>query len=264
MDALDCPAAIQSSFNRNLELVYRSSSGYLRHVYFDQASQWWYDGSLFGPAAPRGIPGFVQGNRGAPGDFEVVVIDAAGAVEHWTKHNGSPWTRPPGTWYKRATIASGMAAAGPALVSSRRGLTSELEQETGRLHYVCSAGSGLRHFRYSLATTAWVQVTTFGAGSYSGPCMIESLNPTGNELAAGNLEVFVETANQVEHWMRPAPGPGNPGWTLQATFGAGVRRVIGALQGSSSVFEVYVERTDGRYQQYTRPGANWVAGPVIP
>ena len=31
-------------------------------------------------------------------------------------------------------------ASGPALVSSRRNLTSELEQETGELHYVCASG----------------------------------------------------------------------------------------------------------------------------
>lgn len=265
MDALDCPAAVQSSFNRNFELIYRSSMGQLRHIYFDQASKMWFDATLFGPSKPAGIPGFVQGNRGAPGDFEVAVMTQAGVVQHWTKHNGSPWTKPPGTWYLRAAIGSGMAAAGPALVSSRLNLTSELEQETGELHYVCSSGSDLRHFRWSAATGAWVQVAAFGANSYSGPCMIESLNSTGNELSAGNLEVFVETANQVEHWSRPVPTPGGPAtaWNLSATFGADVLRVIGALQGSASVFEVYVERTDGRYQQYSRPSAAWMAGPII-
>jgi hypothetical protein len=97
--------------------------------------------------------------------------------------------------------------------------------------------------------------------------MIESLNATGNELDAGNLEVFVPTASQVvEHWTRPAPASGGPApaWQLVATFGADVLCIVGALQGSSSVFEVYVERTDGRYQQYSRPGAAWIAGPIIP
>jgi hypothetical protein len=40
--------------------------------------------------------------------------------------------------------------------------------------------------------------------------------------------------------------------------------VIGTIQGSGSLLEVYVERTDGRYQEYTRSGFNWVAGPILP
>jgi hypothetical protein len=96
-DVLDHPATIQSSFNRNSELVYRTSFRRLRHLYFDQTSGDWYDATLLGPTDPIGIPGFVQCDRGAPGDFETVVITPAGTAEHWTKHNGAPWTRTPGT-----------------------------------------------------------------------------------------------------------------------------------------------------------------------
>jgi hypothetical protein len=265
-DAADCPAAVQSTFNRNFELVYRSTQGYLRHIYFDQASKWWFDAALFGPAKPRGIPGFVQGNRGAPGDFEVVVMTDTGDVEHWTKHNGSPWTNPPGTWTKRATLTTKATAGGPALVSSRRSLASALEQESGELHYVCASGVGLAHFKCSLPLLAWSQVAAFGAGPYSGPCMVETLDQFGDELTAGLLQLFVEKGAQIEHWVLPAPSPAlpSPTWFRMTIFGADVQRVIGALQGSSSLLEVYVERTDGRYQEYTRSGINWVAGPIIP
>lgn len=264
-DALDQPAAVQSSFNRNYELIYRSNMGNLRHIYFDQASKMWFDATLFGPAKPQGIPGFVQGNRGAPGDFEVVVMTQAGVVEHWTKHNGSPWTKPPGTWYKQATLTTKGTASGPALVSSRRNLTSELEQETGELHYVC-AGGQLLHFARSSPSGPWNQIAAFGAGPYTGPCMIETLNETGDELEAGALQLFVESGNQIEHWFMPAPSHWVPfpTWNQVTTFGADVRRVIGALQGSGSLLEVFVERTDGRYQEYTRSGINWIAGPIIP
>ena len=266
-DALDCPAVVQSTFNRNYELIYRSSYGRLRHIYYDQHSQWWFDATLLGPTNPRGIPGFVQGNRGAPGDFEVVVMTDTGAVEHWTKHNSSPWTNRPGTWYKRATLTMSGTAGGPALVSSRRNLTSELEQETGELHYVCASGSQLLHFARSSASGSWSQIAGFGgAGPYTGPCMIETLNETGDELEAGPLQLFVETGNQIEHWYLPALSHWVPfpTWNQVTTFGADVRRVIGALQGSASLLEVYVERTDGRYQEYTRSGINWVAGAIIP
>jgi hypothetical protein len=267
-DALECPSAVQSTFNRNFDVIYRSTMGSLRHIYFDQASQMWFDATLFGPPNPVLMQGFVQGSRGAPGDYEVAVMTSAGTVEHWTKHNGAPWTQPPGTWRRRAIIATGMGAAGPALVSSRLNLTSELEQERGELHYVCSAVSDLRHFRCAQATASWSQIAAFGspASLYSGPCMIESLNATGNELDAGNLDVFVETGNRVEHWTRTPPASGGPPptWQLVATFGADVECVVGALQGSSSVFEVCVQRTDQRYQQYSRPSTTWIAGPIIP
>lgn len=265
-DALDCPAAIQSSFNRNFELVYRSNLGRLRHVYYDQASHMWFDATLFGPSNPQGIPGFVQGNRGAPGDFEVVVMTSTGVVEHWTKHNGSPWTNPPGTWYKRATLATKGTASGPALVSSRRNLTSELEQETGELHYVCASTGQLNHYVRTSPAGSWSLVAAFGAGRYSGPAMIETLNETGNELEAGPLQLFVELGNEIQHWFLPAPSPWlpSPTWNQVTTFGTDVRRVIGAIQGSGSLLEVYVERTDGRYQEYTRSGINWIAGPILP
>ncbi|MDM0106557.1 C1 family peptidase [Variovorax sp. J22R24] len=265
-DALDCPAAIQSSFNRNYELVYRSSLGNLRHIYYDQASKMWFDATLFGPLQPQGIPGFVQGNRGAPGDFEVVVMTRTGVVEHWTKHNGSPWTNPPGTWYKRATLTLAGTASGPALVSSRRNLTSELEQETGELHYVCAAANQLFHFAQLAPGGSWSQIAAFGLGRYTGPCMIETLNANGNELEAGPLQLFVEVGNQIEHWFLPAPSKWRPfpTWNRVTVFGTDVRRVIGALQGSSSNLEVYVQRTDGEYQAYVRVGVNWTAGPILP
>jgi hypothetical protein len=263
-DALDCPAVVQSTFNRNYELVYRANPQSLRHVFFDQASGWWFDGALFGPSDPIGIPGFVQGNRGAPGDFEVVMLTLHGEVEHWTKHNGSPWTQPPGTWYKSGSVAqTGIVAAGPALVSSRRNISGPLEQETGELHYVAAAANELRHFR-RLPGGVWSQVAAFGSGTYTGPCMIETPS-AGDELQAGLLELFVETGNSVEHWIIPPPSPLVPFtiWARTATFGSDVRRVIGALLGSNANLEVYVERTDGRYQRYERVGANWTAGPII-
>ena len=295
-DALDCPAVVQSTFNRNFELIYRSSLDGLSHIYYDQAIGWWFNATgptdiqfgpiqsiatgatdtRFGPMRPRGIPGFVQGNRGAPGDFEVVVLTHTGTVEHWTKHNSSPWTHPPGTWYKRGTLPVSATAGGPALVSSRVNLKGELELNTGELHYVCASGNSLLHFRLPSPSGTWAQIDSFGtgAGPYSGPCMIETLNAKGNELSVGPLQLFVETGGQVEHWYRAAPTQWGQRstWNRITVFGNHVKRVIGALQGGSSLLEVFVERTDwghgqypghGHYQGYTRSGSNWVPGPLI-
>jgi hypothetical protein len=75
----------------------------------------------------------------------------------------------------------------------------------------------------------------------------------------------VETGGQIEHWFRAAPSPWRPSttWNRLTVFGVDVKRVIGALQGSSSLLEVYVERTDGLCQEYTRSGINWIPGPII-
>jgi hypothetical protein len=263
---------VQSTFNRNMELVYRSSFGRLSRIYYDQASQQWFNTTgppniRFGPVDPRGIPGFAQGNRGAPGDFEIVVMTKSAGVQHWTKHNSSPWTHPPGTWYFQETVTSAGTAGGPGLVSSRLNLSGDLELNVGELHYVCAADTRLLHFRRTSASASWAQVDDFssGAGTYSGPCMIETLNAQGDELGAGPLELFVETGGQVEHWRRPVPTLTSPSstWQQDTPFGVNVKRVIGALQGSSSLLEVFVERTDNAYQGFTRSGMNWIAGPLI-
>ena len=130
---------VQSTFNRNFDLLYRTSNsgtgnGEIRHVYFDQYERDWLDATTFGPPDPLGVAGFVQGNRGAPGDFEAVIMRQSGAIEHWTKHNSWPWTEPPAIRYSRSQIDTGLAFAGAALVQSRLGVSGPMESGQGELH----------------------------------------------------------------------------------------------------------------------------------
>ncbi|MCA1570029.1 MAG: hypothetical protein LC798_06840 [Chloroflexi bacterium] len=146
-DAVDVPAVVQSSFNRNYELLYRCSENTLHHAYFDQASGWWFDARQIagGGAALTdavGIPGFIQSDRGAPGDFEAVAVTRSGSAQHWTKHNGAPWDRPSGQWYRRQTFGTGFAFSGPSLVQSRLGLAGFPENGRGELHYVAATATG--------------------------------------------------------------------------------------------------------------------------
>jgi hypothetical protein len=261
-DAVDCPAAAQSTFNRNYELVYRSTYNQLRHVFFDQAGGLWQDATIFGPANPQGIPGFVQGNRGAPGDFEVVVLNSGGQLEHWTKHNSWPWTQNPGDWSHGATFGSGIAFAGPALVQSSIGVTGYPENGTGDLHYVATSSSGImEHFHR--ASGAWSPVTAFGQGITSGPCMIESSFGMNDETGTGNFELCVAVGGQIQHWWRPNNPPGQ--WAQSATFGVNVNRVVALIQSSfSSDLEVIAERTDLHFQHYYRDvTGTWNTGPII-
>ena len=260
-DVLDCPAAVNSSFNRNYELVYRTKYRNLRHVYFDQASRDWYDATLFGPLDPVGIPGFVQSNRGAPGDFEIVAITRAGTAEHWTKHNGAPWTMLPGTWYRRAVFGADFAFSGPSLVQSRLGVGGVPENGQGELHYVGAAFDGsLQH--WVLRGSQWLRLGTFGQGAISGPCLIEGTYGAGNEAGVGNFELCVAVGGSIEHWWRHNASLGP--WNRSATFGTDVRRVVGLLQSSFGTnLELIAERTDGHFQHYWRDGAGWHAGAIV-
>ncbi|WP_327654346.1 C1 family peptidase [Streptomyces sp. NBC_00483] len=263
-DALDCPAAIQSTFNRDFELVYRSNYRKLRHVYYDQSSGWWNDATLFGPTDPVGIPGFVQSNRGAPGDFEVVVVTQDGRAHHLTKHNSAPWTHTPGEWYERQVFGDGIALGGPSLVQSKLGMTGSPENEQGELHYVCTAVDGqLLHFRRALAAIGWTLIGTFGQNATGAPCLIESTYGAGDDAGIGNFELCVPIAGgQIEHWWRynSSPGP----WNRSAVFGTGIRRVIGLLQSTYGTnLELIAERTDGQYQHYWRGTSGWSAGPLV-
>ncbi len=261
-DALDCPAAVQSSFNRNYELVYRGRyNGQLRHVYFDQSAGWWFDATLFGPPDPVGMPGFVQRNRGAPGDFEVVVVTQSGQAQHWTKHNSAPWTRPPGQWYQRGVVGTGIGFGGPSLVQSKLGLAGVPENGRGELHYVATlTGGQMRHFRRSGGR--WRTVATFGAGATSGPCLIEGTYGAGDDTGVGNFELCVTVGEQIEHWWRHNASLSD--WSRGAVFGDGVRRVVGLLQGTYATnLELVAERTDGNYQHYWRDGVGWHPGPLI-
>lgn len=263
-DALDCPAALQSTFNRNFELVYRTTFRRLRHVYFDQAGGLWNDATIFGPIDPIGIPGFIQSNRGAPGDFEVIVVTQGGRAEHWTKHNSAPWTHPPGEWYLQERFGSTIMYGGPALVQSKLGAAGSPENGSGGLHYVCTGTNGqMQHWRRpGPGVGSWSLLGTFGQNTTSAPCMIEGTYGAGNEMGVGNFELCVAVGNQIEHWWRHNASQGP--WNRSAVFGADVRRVIGLIQSTYATnLEVIAERTDGRYQHYWRDASGWHTGVII-
>jgi hypothetical protein len=264
---LDPPAVVQSTFNRNFEIIYRSDAAALRHVYFDQAAGMWTDGGLFGPSDGRGIPGFVQSSRGAPGDFEVVILRWSGQLEHWTKHNSFPWSiHRPGDWYLKEAFGSSMLIGGSGLVQTRHGVTSEIENGTGELHYVCVGPRGqIYHWsRPGPDTGSWSIKTWFGTGITSAPVMIQGQFEMTTEAGVGNLELCVAANGQVQHWWRDTYSD-RFGWHQSDTFGADVRRVLGLQQGPFGYnLELIVERTDGRIQHYFRDGSgSWKSGAVI-
>ncbi|HEY1985950.1 MAG TPA: C1 family peptidase [Terracidiphilus sp.] len=267
-DTADCPAVIQSTFNRNYELVYRTTSngpggGCMRHVYFDQAAGDWLDATIFGPSDALGMASLVQGTRGAPGDFEVVILRHTGAIEHWAKQNSWPWTNPPGTWFLKSQIDMGLAYAGAGLVHSRLGISGVLENGQGELHYVATGTKGeICHYKLPVGGTTWQLINVFGSGLTSAPCMIEGQFGAADELDVGNFELCVAAGGQVQHWYRDnhALGP----WTQSAVFGSNAARVVSLIEGSFGFnLEMIVQTIDNHYQHYWRDASGWHQGVVI-
>jgi hypothetical protein len=261
-DALACPTFTASTYNRNFECIYLSTNGRLHHWYFDQSSQQWKDGGVFGPVDAAGVPGFIQTSRNAPGDFEVVVRTSDGRLSHWIRRNGAPWSSLPGTWREVARFGTNVLASGPSLVQSRMVSKGATGQPYGDLHLVCVANYGRLEHWSLIAGGVWTRLVSFGTRIVSPPCMIETQWGMTDETGVGNFELCVAVGGAVQHWWRD--NSGNKAWSQSATFGHDVQAVVGLLQASFGFnLEVVVLTTERMLQHYWRDSAGWHEGVVI-
>ncbi len=251
-DAAVCPTLTQTTYNRNFEFVHLTTSNQLHHWILDQATGQWADGGIFGPTDAAGVPGFIQSNYGAPGNFEVVVRTADGRLNHWWRTNGAPWT-----WYDGGRFGSNVLLSGPALIQSNYG-------RQGNFELVCVLNTGqMQHWwRDNDNGRVWNAGPTFGSGIYSPPCMIEGQYGMGNELMVGNFELCVAVGGQIQYWWHD--NVSGMGWHQSATFGHDVQAVVGLIESSYGFnLEVVVLRTDQMLQHYWRDGNGWHEGVVI-
>ncbi len=64
----------------------------------------------------------------------------------------------------------------------------------------------------------------------------------------------------LQHWWRGVGGS----WQASATFGSGIDKVMGIVQGSFGFnLEVVARRQDGTSQHLWRDGAGWHQGVII-
>jgi hypothetical protein len=251
-DAAVCPTLIQTTYNRNFECVYMTDSGQLHHQFFDQSSGRWVDGGIFGPNDVWGVPGFIQGNYGSPGNFEVVVRTRDGMLNHWWRDNGPPWT-----WHDGGRFGYGIALSGPTLVQSRYGRNGNLE-----LVAVCHTGELWHFWRDDDHGMVWYPGTCFGNGYASVPVMIEGQYGAADENTVGNFELCVAKGGRVDHWWRD--NHGGMIWRYSTSFGHDVATVVALVEGSFGFnLEVIVLRNDRLLQHYWRDGAGWHEGPII-
>jgi hypothetical protein len=251
-DAAVCPTLTGTTYNRNFECVYLTVNNRLHHYFFDQTSGKWADGGVFGPTDAVGVPGFIQSNYGAPGNFEVVVKTNDGCLNHWWRMDGPPWT-----WNDGGRFASNIALSGASLVQSHYGKQGNLE-----LVAVLDNGQMQHWYRDDDAGAVWHPTVTFGTGVSSPPCMLEGQYGATDENHVGNFELCVAVGGQIQHWWRN--NQGDMQWRQSATFGTGISAVAALVEGSYDFdLEVVALRNDGQLQHFWRDGAGWHAGPVI-
>ncbi len=247
-DAAACPTFISTTFNRNFESVHLTTGHRLHHWYFDQGGGAWHDGGVFGPTDAAGMPGFIQGNYGAPGNFEVVVRTADSKLNHWWRGGG---------WHDGGRFGANVALSGPSLIQSHY-------YSKGNFELVCVLNTGqMQHWwRDNDHGMVWHSTATFGAGVYSPPCMIEGQYGAANEKSVGNFELCVAVGGHVQHWWRANGSDGL--WRNSATFGHDVQAVVALVEGSYGFnLEVVVLRTDHKLQHYWRDGGGWHEGPAF-
>ena len=251
-DAAVCPTLIGTTFNRNMEIVYTTTGGRLRHWYTGGGGSGpWADGGVFGPAGCNGVPGFVQGDYNAPGNFEVVVSVGSQLQHVW---------RDGGGWHNGALFGNNIARSGATLVQSSYGTPH------GNLECVAVRVDGtMQHFWRNETTFSWNAGAIFGSGVTSPPVMIQGQYGMQNELGPhGNFELCVAVGGRVQHWWRWNSAGGDKGWRQSAVFGHDVQAVAGLCEGSWGMnLEVIVLRTDGNLQHYWRDSSGWHEGAVV-
>lgn len=254
-DAAACPTLTGTTYGRNLELVYLTTTGRLHHWWRVGGGGDWQDGGIFGPQNCQGVPGFVQGDYGAPGNLEVVVRVGGGQLQHLWRLAGPPWT-----WHEGPKFGSGIALSGATLVQG-----DYYGNSHGNLECVAVLDNGqLQHFWRNEPDLAWRTGPVFGSGVSSPPVMIQGQYGMRDESGPhGNFELCVAVGGQVQHWWRDNAG-GTMSWHLTTAFGHDVAAVAGLAEGSWSMnLEVMALRTDGQLQHYWRDGAGWHEGPMI-
>ncbi|MEO6916199.1 MAG: hypothetical protein ABI151_11575, partial [Chitinophagaceae bacterium] len=248
-DAAVCPTFTGTTYNRNFEAVYLTTTHRLHHWWFDQAAGAWKDGGVFGPVDAGGIPGFLQGNYGAPGNFEVVVRTSDNKLTHCWRDGGG--------WHVGVKFGTNIAFSGASLVQTHNGVQGNLEV------VAVNNSHQMQHFwRDNDHGMAWHEGAVFGSNISSPPCMIEGQYNAPNENSIGNFELCVAVGGQVQHWWKANSSDGL--WRNSALFGHNVMAVAGLIEGSFGFnLEIVVLTTNNKLQHYWRDGNGWHEGIII-
>ena len=246
------PALTSTSYNRDFEMVYWETGGWMRRWYFSQNSQQWQNTGHIGDGNTEGYPGFIESTGG---NFQIVVRSTEGTLDHWYRNPDNAWS-----WYYGGTISENVLQSGPSLVQANIG-------DAGNFYVVAVLPSGQMQLFWrdnDAAGTPWHAGEVFGSGVGDTPVvMIQGQFGTTTEIDPGNFELCVVVDGQVEHWWRqntnlgtqpPVEGTVGP-WQRSAVFGSGIVHAWGLIDGSyGNNLELIVENEDGLLAHWYREG----------
>ncbi len=239
------PTLIQTTYNRNMELLFVNTDSKLQHHFFDQGSNKWVAGPVVGGQFD-GVPGFIQNMRMAPGNFEVVCRTTGGQLKHMWRENNTPWT-----WHDGATFGTNIAFSGASLV----------QMPAGNLDLVAVNSDGTMQLWWfgTGPAAGWTAAEKFGANIASAPVMVQGNFGMANEKAWGNYELCVATkTGKIQHWWRNNANPAHLTWSMSAEFGDNVNKVVAVVQGSfGGNLEVIALKNDGKLHAFFRDGNGW-------
>jgi C1A family cysteine protease len=289
-DCAASPCARGTTYNRNFEYIYETTTGQLHHRYYDQASATWFDGGVFGPTDVTGIPGFIQSDYNAPGNFEVVFRitqpltieqaspEAVAAAPVGTEPVRDPFPNPSPVinrtalqhyWRNDGPGGGNAWNAGPIFGSDINASSASLIQRFDNgldVIAVTSAGTMQRYWRNDPVTQTWQACETFGSGIQSPPVMVEGMYNATNETVPGNYELCVAVGGAIQHWYSAAPTTASSTWAMSASFGSNIAQVLGLIQSSFGFnLELIALLTDGSLQHFWRDASDlsWHAGPIV-
>ncbi|KAH8749800.1 hypothetical protein BGZ57DRAFT_934907 [Hyaloscypha finlandica] len=263
------PSITSTTYNRNVEVLYWSDSNNVVHLYFDQSLLHWFVGGSFGNGQIGGYPGFIQGNYGAPGNFEVVVRHTDGSLRHWWRPDRSR------TWnYGGLVCAGGVRMSGPSLIQANVG-------STGNFYVVAvMEDTSLKLFwrNNDDPSLPWLPGETFGGlAGWTGATMIQPSFNTQDEYDIGDFEVLVAVFGTAVRYRRdnsdlraggtPRDQAGDETrWKQVDTFGAPrVKHVWSFMQGPFyGNLEAVIEKFDGTMQHWFHDENGWNYGADIP
>jgi hypothetical protein len=167
----------------------------------------WVDHGLT-PVPATGYPGFIQSNFGDPGQFEIVVRNANGSLDHWSRP-ASNFGVPGYDYYRAETFGTNgtIKQSGPSLVQSNVGTKG---------HFYCVAllntGEMQMFWKNNDTGAGWTAGEICAAGFFNNtpPCMIQGqynraevleVPDLKNHPAVGNFELCIAAPNgQIQHW----------------------------------------------------------------
>jgi hypothetical protein len=232
---------IESSFG-NLEVV--AAAGSSLYAYYKTPSSGWSASSAIpGANHERGTPGYVQGNFGTPGNFEVAAPNATSGIDYFWRDNSAGGGF---TWHSSGTIAQSLGRVDDVVLFESQQNTMEIAARVGGSVYHMTRDTNLN----------WTTPVLAASNARGRPSFFQS-----KYGAQGNYELFVPSTNGgIDEYFCNNDSltckSGKPTWAAVA----GVYRGTGFMYDAVSVFPSNFGPAPGNFELVAIESNLWQEG----